>query len=79
MFLFILLQLLLALRHPNVVYCKEAFRQDSMLYIVLEHCSEGETLLLVLLSLPNTMNGIINDIHYFYHMRCIYSGFMSSR
>ena len=37
------LQLLLFLKHPNIVSCLEAFQQDGLLYIVLELCSEGST------------------------------------
>ena len=40
----VLLQLMLALKHPNIVACKEAFQQHNTLHILLEHCSQGETL-----------------------------------
>jgi serine/threonine protein kinase len=36
------LQLLLALKHPNIVRCKECFTSGSKLCIVMDWCSEGE-------------------------------------
>eukprot|EP00882_Tetradesmus_deserticola_P031878 GHRQ01036057.1.p1 GENE.GHRQ01036057.1~~GHRQ01036057.1.p1 ORF type:complete len:156 (+),score=22.39 GHRQ01036057.1:430-897(+) len=36
------LQLLLALKHPNIVRCKECFPSGSKLCIVMDWCSEGE-------------------------------------
>jgi serine/threonine protein kinase len=37
-----LAQLLMALKHPNIVSCKECFVHQSKLCIVMDYCSEGE-------------------------------------
>jgi len=34
-------QLLKALKHPNIVSCKESFIEDGKLCIVMDYCSEG--------------------------------------
>ncbi len=35
-------QLLMALKHPNIVRCIECFTAQSKLCIVMDWCSEGE-------------------------------------
>jgi len=37
-----MLQLLMALNHPNIVRCVECFIANSKLCIVMDWCSEGE-------------------------------------
>ena len=36
------LQLLMALNHPNIVRCKGCFSNGSKLCIIMDWCSEGE-------------------------------------
>ena len=43
--LLMLLQVLQALHHPNIVSCKEAFTSLGKLVIVMDYCSEGVKLL----------------------------------
>lgn len=54
------LQLLLALKHPNIVACKEAFQQQNTLHILLELCSEGK---ISLVYSPHYSQLIITSAH----------------
>lgn len=36
------MQLLMALDHPNIVRCHEAFVSEGKLCIVMDYCSQGE-------------------------------------